>query len=131
MDGLKAFDMSFFIKNNNWEVKSSYATRTNFTDKCCPNPFAHIMYSIVLGRIRSFYSYMLVLPGATMALLLPVMFLLPVGRPEKFNLGECLPHSLSIKIINFGGLTVYHYLYQYKFLVFNCVLHQVVPSLSV
>ena len=85
---MKGIDLKYFLPNHNWDVRNTFARRNEFTDPCCPNKFVHLLFNLELERRRSYYSYVLVLPGATMALLLPVMFLLPVGRPEKFNLGE-------------------------------------------
>ena len=73
--------------NNVWELEKTYAEKHDIKYACCKETYPDLTFSVQLARRRSYYSYMLVVPGIIMALLLPVMFLLPVGRSEKFILG--------------------------------------------
>ena len=85
---LEDFDYSQYTPNNVWELQRTWARRNNTMYTCCPESFPDLTFSLELSRRRSFYSYVLVVPGIIISLLVPVMFLLTVGKAEKFILGK-------------------------------------------
>ena len=86
-NGNQDFSYTYYRHNNVWELEKTYAVKHDVKYACCEETYPDLTFSVQLARRRSYYSYMLVVPGIIMALLLPVMFLLPVGRSEKFILG--------------------------------------------
>ena len=94
-DGIEDIDHSYYTHSNVWDLKETYAKRTDKKYPCCPETYPDLTFHLKLQRRRSYYSYMLVLPAIIIALLVPVMFLMPVGRPEKFYMGRCFCFCFS------------------------------------
>ena len=86
-DGLEEIDVSDYIESNMWALIEHSAIKTVKYYPCCEEPYPDLTFKLRLRRITSFYTFTLVIPGIVMTLLIPVVFLLPVGRPEKFTLG--------------------------------------------
>ncbi len=87
-DGLEEVDVSDYIESNEWGLVGHPAVKNVKYYPCCEEPYPDLTFTLVLKRITSYYLYMLVVPGILMSLLVPVVFLIPVGRPEKFTLGK-------------------------------------------
>lgn len=86
-DGLEEIDVSDYIESNMWALMEHSAVKNVKYYPCCEEPYPDLTFKLRLRRITSFYTFTLVIPGIIMTLLIPVVFLLPVGRPEKFTLG--------------------------------------------
>ena len=88
-DGLEEIDVSDYIESNMWELVDHSAIKNVKYYPCCEEPYPDLTFRLILKRITSFYTYTLVIPGLIMMLLIPIVFLLPVGQLEKFTLGKC------------------------------------------
>ena len=86
-DDLEEIDVSDYIEGNMWALMEHSAIKNVKYYPCCEEPYPDLTFKLRLRRITSFYTFTLVIPGIIMTLLIPVVFLLPVGRPEKFTLG--------------------------------------------
>ncbi len=88
-DGLEEVDVSDYIESNQWGLVGHPAVKNVKYYPCCQEPYPDLTFSLKLQRMSGYYIYMLVIPGILFTLLIPVVFLIPVGRPEKFTLGMC------------------------------------------
>ncbi len=94
-DGVNDIVADHYTKSNVWELKKTWAERNDKKYDCCNETYADLTFYMRIARRRSYYSYMLVLPAIVMALLVPLVFLMPIGRPEKFHMGQSLTQRLS------------------------------------
>lgn len=84
----EGFDLSEYMKNNEWAVASSSATKNVLLYECCPGePFVDITFDLVIRRQPAFYNYILILPCILLSSLTLVLFWLPPESPAKMQLG--------------------------------------------
>ena len=80
-----SMDLSTYIPNGEWLLKSAPAVRDEHYYKCCPEPYPTVKFYLNLRRRTLFYLFNLILPS----LLISTMTLL----------GFCLPaHDMAEKI---------------------------------
>ncbi len=92
--------MSDFSINHEWEVVSSTGELLVKMYPCCKEGYPEITYKLTLRRRSGYLNYVFVAPAAVMALLVPVMFMLPPESGEKITLGE----TFVAWLLNFVGL---------------------------
>ncbi|KAL4239886.1 hypothetical protein ACF0H5_000686 [Mactra antiquata] len=87
-DNIEGFDLSEYIKNNEWMIVSTNAKRNVLRYACCPGePFIDVTFEIKIRRQPAFYNYILILPCILLSSLTLVLFWLPPESPAKMQLG--------------------------------------------
>ncbi|XP_071128929.1 neuronal acetylcholine receptor subunit beta-3-like [Mytilus edulis] len=81
------FEMTDYIKSNEWEIISSRAKKTVFRYACCDEPFVDLTFHLKIKRQPAFYNYILILPCILLSSLTLVLFWLPPESPAKMQLG--------------------------------------------
>lgn len=82
------FELSDYVKSNEWDVMSSGVDRNVITYACCPDaPYVDITFNITIKRKPAFYNYILILPCILLSSLTLVLFWLPPESPAKMQLG--------------------------------------------
>lgn len=71
-----------------WDLVESTGKIEVMRYSCCPEGYPQITYKLTLRRRTGYLNYVFVAPAAVMALLVPVMFLLPPESGEKITLGR-------------------------------------------
>ena len=82
-------DLSDYIESNIWELMEYPAKKNDKYYPCCPEPYPDMTYTLRLKRRGTYYQYVFVCPAVMLALLTPVLFLLPSDDTGKFPLGKC------------------------------------------
>lgn len=82
------FEMTDYIKSNEWEIISSRAKKTVFRYACCDEPFVDLTFHLKIKRQPAFYNYILILPCILLSSLTLVLFWLPPESPAKMQLGK-------------------------------------------
>ncbi len=86
-DDIEVIDLSDYVENNMWEVVDHSAKKHVKYYACCPEPYPDLTFTLALRRKSGFYTYLLVLPVIVLSFLIPTMFIISIGRPEKLFLG--------------------------------------------
>ena len=79
--------LDYYTKNNAWEITGHSAVRKEaISENYIPRPA--VTFTFNLRRRDSYLRLMFVGPAVVLALLTPVLFLLPAHDTGKFTLGE-------------------------------------------
>ncbi|XP_012942041.1 neuronal acetylcholine receptor subunit alpha-10 isoform X2 [Aplysia californica] len=81
------FEMTDYIKSNEWDIVESNARRNVLYYECCPEPYVDLIFKLVMRRKVAFYNYILILPCVLLSSLTLVLFWLPPESPAKMQLG--------------------------------------------
>ncbi|XP_033748876.1 neuronal acetylcholine receptor subunit alpha-5-like isoform X1 [Pecten maximus] len=81
------FDMTDYVKSNEWDIKTSYSKKNVIRYACCPEPFVDLTFMLEIRRKPAFYNYILILPCILLSSLTLVLFWLPPESPAKMQLG--------------------------------------------
>lgn len=85
------FELTDYVKSNEWDVLRSGVDRNVITYTCCPDaPYVDITFHIQIKRKPAFYNYILILPCILLSSLTLVLFWLPPESPAKMQLGRLL-----------------------------------------
>ena len=84
-------DLSNYAINKEWELLEVSGRKNVIFYPCCPEPYPDLTFTLTLKRRNpAHYIYTLVVPSILLAMLIPVVFLLPAGSTEKTSLGKLL-----------------------------------------
>ncbi|XP_041364592.1 neuronal acetylcholine receptor subunit alpha-10-like isoform X2 [Gigantopelta aegis] len=86
-NGKDGFEMTNYIRSNEWEILNSSAQRNVLYYPCCPEPYVDLTFRLQMKRKVAFYSYILILPCVLLSSLTLVLFWLPPESPAKMQLG--------------------------------------------
>lgn len=81
------FELTDYVKSNEWEIVSSSAKKNVFRYACCDEPFVDVTFYLKIKRQPAFYNYILILPCILLSSLTLVLFWLPPESPAKMQLG--------------------------------------------
>ncbi|XP_072023913.1 neuronal acetylcholine receptor subunit alpha-10-like [Amphiura filiformis] len=76
-----------FSQNGVWELIAVNVTSDLVYFKCCPHPYALVIYSLTLRRQSSFYVVNIIIPCVLLSVLTLLVFYLPPDSGEKISLG--------------------------------------------
>ena len=82
------FEMTDYVKSNEWEIVTSSAKKNVIVYACCPEPFIDLTFELIIKRKPAFYNYILILPCILLSSLTLVLFWLPPESPAKMQLGK-------------------------------------------
>ncbi|KAJ8319189.1 hypothetical protein KUTeg_004280 [Tegillarca granosa] len=85
--GNENFDLSEYVKSNEWDIVRSKAVRNIIIYTCCPEPYVDLTFELEIRRKPAFYNYILILPCILLSSLTLVLFWLPPESPAKMQLG--------------------------------------------
>ena len=94
-DDLDEIDMNDFIESEQWHVIDHPAKKTVKYYPCCDEPYPDITFKLKLKR-KFWSGCLLIAPGFILLFLVPMIFLIRVGRTEKLVLGEVILFSAAI-----------------------------------
>uniref|UniRef100_A0AC35FYL1 Uncharacterized protein n=1 Tax=Panagrolaimus sp. PS1159 TaxID=55785 RepID=A0AC35FYL1_9BILA len=80
------FDLSTYIPNGEWEIKSVHAERHILFYKCCVEPYFDIVFSFEIRRKTLFYGFNLIVPCIAITLLTIIGFTYPAEAGEKMSI---------------------------------------------
>ncbi|KAE9554801.1 hypothetical protein FO519_001998 [Halicephalobus sp. NKZ332] len=80
------FDLSTYIPNGEWEIKSVDAERHIQFYKCCVEPYFDIVFTFQIQRKTLFYGFNLIVPCIAITLLTIVGFAYPSEAGEKMSI---------------------------------------------
>ena len=80
------FDLSRYIVNGQWEISGT--TFEQKLETTSENSFYTITFTLELRRRVLYYTIYLVLPGALIALLAGIIFVLPQDCSERITVGK-------------------------------------------
>ena len=79
-------DIDLFEKHTVWELKSAHAKKNLVRYKCCPAPFADIIYTFEFRRKPLYYIMTIVFPSMLLSLLTSISFRFPADSGERVSL---------------------------------------------
>ena len=83
-------DLNYYVENQDWELLDYHGEKKDYKLY-----FSCITFTLKLRRRRSGYTkYVFVLPAVTLALLVPIIFLMSPDCTGKFPLGTYVDSSL-------------------------------------
>lgn len=102
IDQNKAVDISDYTENGEWELISTLASTDGEQDTDGITGFSSLFFSIKLRRRPIFHIINSILPMSLMAVLIAVVFKLPVDSGEKtgFSLTVLLAYGVYLTIIS-------------------------------
>ena len=81
--------MSEYLRSQEWEVTDTNAVYSYIFYPCCPDePYPDIKYYLKLKRKGHLFGLIYVAPIAFLAVLCPIIFLLPYSDHQRFSLGK-------------------------------------------
>ena len=87
-DGLAEVDVYDFIMDNEWQLVGHPARKNVKYYPCCVEPYIDLTFTLKLKRLPRSFDNLLLAPGAILALLVPIIFLLPPETSDKTILGR-------------------------------------------
>lgn len=116
--------LSFYVENGEWKLLSAYGTKTNDTS-IEGTAFSSVTYNLQLQRRPLFHVINTLTPVAIMAILISMVFRLPVDCGEKngFGLTVLLAYAVYLTIIseNIPSTSV-SFCYLCKYLLYTCII---------
>ncbi|CAG2223424.1 CHRNN [Mytilus edulis] len=119
------FEMTDYIKSNEWEIISSRAKKTVFRYACCDEPFVDLTFHLKIKRQPAFYNYILILPCILLSSLTLVLFWLPPESPAKMQLGMNIFVAFFCIIVIIGRINTTSCLI---YTPYRCILLTEVPK---
>ena len=71
-------DLDDLLPHQAWDIESVTSQRNVHGYDCCPVPYINIEYKFMLRRKSGFVRDLFIIPAVILALLVPVVFALPV-----------------------------------------------------
>ena len=87
-EGQENIDLSDHVGNKAWDVVDTSARVTRKYYPCCEEPYPDVRFNLTLRRRTTYYHYVFVTPAVMLALLCPILFVLPSDDTGKFTFGE-------------------------------------------
>ena len=81
-------DISNYPNDGTFVLINRTAQRNLITYHCCPEGYVILTFGLTLKRMSTYATHMLVAPSVILALLLPVLFLLPPEGSRKLQIGN-------------------------------------------
>ncbi|XP_071790788.1 neuronal acetylcholine receptor subunit alpha-10-like isoform X2 [Asterias amurensis] len=78
---------AYFVPNGVWEMSEVKVEEANVDYPCCPDPFAQVVFYLVLCRRPLFYIISIILPAVLLAVICLAVYILPPDSGEKISLG--------------------------------------------
>lgn len=85
-----SLDMSDYEPDREWHITSTSSSIITTKYDCCPEPYQHIKFSLLMQRKPVYYTHVFILPAVVLAVLVPFQFLLPPDCRERLTLGSSL-----------------------------------------
>ena len=89
-------DISNYVNNGEWDLKSISIVRNVVFYACCEEPFPDVTFFIVIQRRTLYYMYNVVFPCVMMSALTLMVFCLPPDSGEKIALGITVLLAFSV-----------------------------------
>ena len=88
-DDLAEIDLNDYTESEQWHIIDHPAKKNVKYYPCCQEPYTDITFKLKLKR-KFWSGCLLIAPGLLLLFLVPMIFLIHVGRTEKFILGEVI-----------------------------------------
>ncbi|XP_033759907.1 neuronal acetylcholine receptor subunit beta-3-like isoform X2 [Pecten maximus] len=84
-----------------WTIDKMVAFIQHTKYQCCPDSYVNLAVNITVSRVASYYRLALVGPSVFLAILIPVVFLLPPDQTSRTNYGMLLLMTMTVMLIVF------------------------------
>ncbi|XP_060078636.1 neuronal acetylcholine receptor subunit beta-3-like [Ylistrum balloti] len=84
-----------------WTLDAMTAQIQHVKYTCCPEQYVNLLLEITVSRIPSYYRLALVGPSVFLAILIPVVFLLPPDQTSRTNYGMILLMTMTVLMMVF------------------------------
>ncbi|XP_033759911.1 neuronal acetylcholine receptor subunit non-alpha-3-like isoform X2 [Pecten maximus] len=84
-----------------WTIDKAVAYIQRIKYVCCPDAFVNLAVNITVTRVASYYRLALVGPSVFLAILIPVVFLLPPDQTSRTNYGMILLMTMTVMMVVF------------------------------
>ena len=95
----EGFDISNYIKHEEWELSNYYVEKNIEYYNCCPEPYPDIKFHYVITRYSGYYDLNIVLPTFATASLILLTLLVPWSSGERISFATTVMLSIIVFLL--------------------------------
>ena len=95
----EGFDISNYIKHEEWELSKYYVEKNVEYYNCCPEPYPDIKFHYVITRYSGYYDLNIVLPTFATASLVLLTLLVPWSSGERISFATTVMLSIIVFLL--------------------------------
>lgn len=95
----EGFDISNYIKHEEWDLSSYYVEKNVEYYSCCPEPYPDIKFHYVITRYSGYYDLNIVLPTFATASLVLLTLLVPWSSGERISFATTVMLSIIVFLL--------------------------------
>lgn len=103
-NGSNEADLTNYVKNGEWNLKSTELVKNVMYYNCCVEPYYDVTLTILMRRKTLYYSHNVVAPCMMMSVLTLLVFRLPPGSGEKITLGITVLLAFSVFMLTIAEM---------------------------
>ena len=95
----EGFDISNYIKHEEWELSNYYVEKNIEYYNCCPEPYPDIKFHYIITRYSGYYDLNIVLPTFATASLILLTLLVPWSSGERISFATTVMLSIIVFLL--------------------------------